>query len=109
MEILSSVGRVQAPVAVPADQIYYRPLYSINGIDRRVVSWVGVLDGGREEVELDLDLANAKTATWASLGFPNLDRNPLYDTNLVNAAYPDMKLSLKAGGMQAFDVDRGFW
>ncbi|KAJ0157377.1 Uncharacterized protein HZ326_0303 [Fusarium oxysporum f. sp. albedinis] len=109
MDIPSSMGRAQTTLVVPSDQIYYRPLYSINGIDRRVDSWVGAQDGGREEVELDLDLSNAKTASWASPGFPNLDRDPLYDTKLIDATNPDMTLSLKAGGMQAFDVDRGFW
>ncbi|KAF5626159.1 hypothetical protein F52700_8876 [Fusarium sp. NRRL 52700] len=109
MDIPSSIGRAQTPLVVPADQIYYRPLYSINGIDRRVDSWVGAQDGGREEVELDLDLANAKTATWASLGFPHLDHDPLYDAKVADAAGPDVTLSLRAGGMQAFDVDRGFW
>lgn len=109
MDIPSSIGRAQTPLVVPADQVYYRPLYSINGIDRRVDSWVGAQDGGREEVELDLDLSYAKTASWASLGFPNLDHDPLYDTKVVEATSPDVTLSLKAGGMQAFDVDRGFW
>ncbi|KAF5584252.1 hypothetical protein FPCIR_8719 [Fusarium pseudocircinatum] len=108
MDIPSAMGRAQTPLVVPADQVYYRPLYSINGIDRRVDSWVGAQDGGREEVELDFDLANAKTATWASLGFPHLDHDPLYNTK-VDAASPDVTLSLRAGGMQAFDVDRGFW
>ncbi|CVK86383.1 uncharacterized protein FMAN_06332 [Fusarium mangiferae] len=109
IDIPSSTGRAQTPLAVPTDQVYYRPLYSINGIDRRVDSWVGAQDGGREEIELDLDLSHAKTASWASLGFPNLDHDPLYDTKVVDATSPDMTLSLKAGGMQAFDVDRGFW
>ncbi|KAF5540804.1 hypothetical protein FMEXI_8301 [Fusarium mexicanum] len=97
MDIPSAIGRAQTPLVVPADQIYYRPLYSINGIDRRVDSWVGAQDGGREEVELDLDLANAKSASWASLGFPNLDHDPLYDTKVVDATNPDTSLSLKAG------------
>lgn len=109
MDIPSSIGRAQTISVIPADQIYYRPLYSINGIDRRIDSWVGAQDGGREEIELDLDLVNAKSASWASLGFPNLDHDPLYDTKVVNATNPDVTLSLKAGGMQAFDVDRGFW
>ncbi|KAG9501668.1 hypothetical protein J7337_007359 [Fusarium musae] len=109
MDIPSSIGRAQTPLVVPADQTYYRPLYSINGLDRRVDSWVGAQDGGREEVELDLDLGNAKTASWAGLGFPNLDHEPLYDTKAVDATNADVTLSLKAGGMQAFDVDRGFW
>ncbi|KAL9573223.1 hypothetical protein ACKAV7_002908 [Fusarium commune] len=43
------------------------------------------------------------------LGFPDLDHDPFYDTNLFDATSPDVALSLKAGGMQAFDVDRGFW
>ncbi|KAL5602281.1 hypothetical protein FOBRF1_009814 [Fusarium oxysporum] len=109
MDIPSSMGRAQTTLVVPSDQIYYRPLYSTNGNDRRVDSWVGAQDGGREEVELDLDLSNAKTASWASLGFPNLDHDPLYDTKLIDATSPKMTLSLQAGGMQAFDVDRGFW
>ncbi|KAI7767218.1 hypothetical protein LZL87_009620 [Fusarium oxysporum] len=108
-DIPSSMGRAQTTRVVPADQTYYQPLYSINSIDRRVDSWVGAQDGGREEVQIDLDLAGAKTATWASIGFPNLDHDPLYDTNLVDATSSDVALSLKAGGMQAFDVDRGFW
>ncbi|KAF5674489.1 hypothetical protein FCIRC_7777 [Fusarium circinatum] len=97
MDIPSAIGRAQTPLVVPTDQIYYRPLYSINGIDRRVDSWVGAQDGGREEVELDLDLANAKSASWASLGFPNLDHDPLYDTKVVDATSPYVTLSLKAG------------
>ncbi|KAF5249521.1 hypothetical protein FANTH_5214 [Fusarium anthophilum] len=109
MDIPSAIGRTQTPFVIPADQIYYRPLYSINGIDRRVDSWVGAQEGGREEVELDLDLANAKAASWASLGFPNLDHDPLYDTKVFDTTSPDVALSFKAGGMQAFDVDRGFW
>ncbi|KAF4337401.1 hypothetical protein FBEOM_8722 [Fusarium beomiforme] len=109
LDIPSSVGGRQPLLTVPADQIYYRPLYSINGVDRRVDSWVGAQDGGREEVHIDLDLANAKTATWASLGFPNLDTDPLYDTNTATANNSDVTLSLKAGGMQVFDIDRGFW
>ncbi|KAM0081473.1 hypothetical protein ACKRZS_006326 [Fusarium odoratissimum] len=109
MDIPSSMGRAQTTLVVPSGQIYYRPLYSTNGIYRRVDSWVGAQDGGREEVELDLDLSNAKTASWASLGFPNLDHDPLYDTKLIDATSPKTTLSLQAGGMQAFDVDRGFW
>uniref|UniRef100_A0A0D2XJ25 Uncharacterized protein n=1 Tax=Fusarium oxysporum (strain Fo5176) TaxID=660025 RepID=A0A0D2XJ25_FUSOF len=101
MDIPPSMGRAQTTLVVPSDQIYYRPLYSINGIDRRVDSWVGAQDGGREEVELDLDLSNAKTASWASLGFPNLDHDPLYDTKLIDATNPKMTLPLKAGGMLA--------
>ncbi|KAF4500136.1 hypothetical protein FAGAP_3713 [Fusarium agapanthi] len=90
MDIPSAIGRAQTPLVVPTDQIYYRPLYSINGIDRRADSWVGAQDGGREELELDLDLPNAKTASWASLGFPSLDHDPLYDTKVVDATNPDL-------------------
>lgn len=109
MDIPSSIGRKQSPLAIPPDQIYYRPLYSINGVDRRVDSWVDAKEGGREEVRLDLDLAGAKKAPWASLGFPNLDNDPSYETEPMSVATSNVKLSLKAGGMQAFDVDRGFW
>ncbi|KAK2133302.1 hypothetical protein NOF04DRAFT_1341781 [Fusarium oxysporum II5] len=106
----SSVGLVLAAFDLARDTSTLRlgPLYSTNGIDRRVDSWVGAQDGGLEEVELDLDLSNAKTASWASLGFPNLDQDPLYDTKLIDATSPKTTLSLQAGGMQAFDVDRGF-
>ncbi|KAH7178195.1 hypothetical protein DER46DRAFT_655454 [Fusarium sp. MPI-SDFR-AT-0072] len=89
-DIPSSMWHAQATRLVPADQTYHWPLYSINGIDRRVDSWVGAQDGGR-------------------LRFPDLDHDPFYDTNLFDATSPDVALSLKAGGMQAFDVDRGFW
>ncbi|KAF5965097.1 hypothetical protein FBULB1_12423 [Fusarium bulbicola] len=99
VDIPSAIGRAQTPLVVPADQIYYRPLYSINGVDRRVDSWVGAQDGGREEVELDLDLANAKSASWASLGFPNLDHDPLYDTKVVDTTSPDVALSLKSAAL----------
>ncbi|KAF4980573.1 hypothetical protein FZEAL_3445 [Fusarium zealandicum] len=106
-EIQSSVGHAQSLPTKSSNEIYYRPLYSINGVDRRVDSWVDAREGGREEVCLDLDLADAKTTTWASLGFPDLDNDPSYETNFISAATSDVKLSLKAGGMQAFDVDRG--
>ena len=106
MDIPSSMGHAQTPFVVPPNKVYYRPLYSINGVDRRVDSWVDARDGGSEEVRLDLDIAGAKKTPWANLGFPNLDTDPSYDTNLDS---PDVKLSLKAGGLQAFDVDRGFW
>ncbi|KAF4434649.1 hypothetical protein FACUT_7708 [Fusarium acutatum] len=109
MDIPSSIRRAQTPLVVPADQIYYPPLYSINGIDRKVDSWVGAQDGSREEIELDLDLVNAKSASWESLGFPDLDHDPLYDTKVVDTTSPDVILSLKAGGMQPFDVDRGLY
>ncbi|KAL6402600.1 uncharacterized protein AUP68_15083 [Ilyonectria robusta] len=109
MDIPSSVGYRRAPLVITPDQTFYRPLYSISGVDRRVDSWVDAKDGGSEEVRLDLDVAGAATASWASLGFPNLDNDPLYETNPVNAATSDVKLSLEAGGLQAFDIDRGFW
>ncbi|KAF3808945.1 hypothetical protein GCG54_00011137 [Colletotrichum gloeosporioides] len=105
MDIPSSRTTTKPPVPLTPDKIYYRPLYSINGVDRRVDSWVEAKDGGREQISIDLDLVGAKTAPWASLGFPNLDSDPLYNTN--TAAF-DVKLSLEAGGLQAFDVDRGF-
>lgn len=108
MDIPSSVGFRRAPLVITPEQTFYRPLYSISGVDRRVDSWVDAKDGGSEEVRVDLDVAGAATASWASLGFPNLDSDPLYETP-VNAAISDVKLSLEAGGLQAFDIDRGFW
>lgn len=106
MDIPSSRATTKPLIPFSPDKIYYRPLYSINGVDRRVDSWVEAKDGGREQISLDLDLVGAKTAPWASLGFPNLDSDPLYNTNTATF---DVKLSLEAGGLQAFDVDRGFW
>ncbi|KAK2592998.1 hypothetical protein QQS21_009288 [Conoideocrella luteorostrata] len=106
MDIPSSIGSTQSPLTIPPEKIYYRPLYSINGIDRRIDSWIDATEGNPEEVHLDLDLAGAKTASWASLGFLNLDNDSSYKTNAANS---DVKLSLEAGGMQAFDIDRGFW
>ncbi|KAF4966989.1 hypothetical protein FSARC_5397 [Fusarium sarcochroum] len=109
MDIPSSVGRLPSHLETPPDKIYYRPLYSINGVDRRVDSWVDAREGGREEIRLDLDLEGAKTASWASLGFPHLDNDPSYKTDSITTETSELQLSIKAGGLQAFDVDRGFW
>ena len=106
MDIPSAMGSPQSPFVVPPNKVYYKPLYSMNGVGRRIDSWVDARDGGSEEIRLELDIAAAKTTPWANLGFPNLDLDPSYDTKLD---IPDVKLSLKAGGLQAFDVDRGFW
>lgn len=102
----SAIDRAKPPFKISPQQIYYRPLYSIGGIEMRIDSWVVAREEGPEQVHLDLDLAGARTATWASLGFPNLDNEPSYKTKTANM---DVELSLEAAGMQAFDVDRGFW
>ncbi|KZZ89404.1 hypothetical protein AAL_07703 [Moelleriella libera RCEF 2490] len=102
----STIRRATSPLEIPPQHIYYRPLYSIGGIDMRIDSWVDAGEGGSEKVHLDLDLAGARTATWASLGFPNLDNEPSYETK---TAKMDVELSLEAAGMQAFAVDRGLW
>ncbi|KAH6663233.1 hypothetical protein B0J14DRAFT_279213 [Halenospora varia] len=93
---------------VNPDSIFYRPQYSISGLDQRVESWISQYHRSEDEaVKLQLDLEEAKNTAWADLGFPHLDQDPTNAEDLEVTS--DFDISLKLTGMQAFDVERGFW
>ena len=60
-----------------------------------------------ESVKLQLDLENAKNTAWADLGFPHLDQNQTNAQEVEDIG--SFNISLKVTGIQAFDVERGFW
>jgi hypothetical protein len=111
IDLPSMAGGRQPQLEVPPESVYYRPLYSINGVDQRVDWWVE-RDGNAvnpDEVDVVLNLAEAIDTPWASLGFPDLDQDPSYGINSSSSSLSDVEVSLRIAGMHAFDVDRGLW
>lgn len=103
--------------------VFYRPLYALSDYDRLVDNWIETYDSNaRPSCILNLDL-NSDTP-WSHLGFPHFDRETFPPNNDFGSAHisfgqprsallkdhgvPD-NASVSLYGLQAFDVERGFW
>jgi hypothetical protein len=110
MEDLPSLINGTSPQArqIDRDKVFYRPQYSISGLDQRVESWISEHgQNANESVKLQIDLENAKNTAWADLGFPHLDQDQVNAQEVEDIG--SFNISLKVTGIQAFDVERGFW
>jgi hypothetical protein len=89
--------------------VYYRPLYSLAGYDRCVDTWTSKFDANAQptyRVELDFEAANR--LSWTRLGFPSMDAAP-QNAMPQETSDPPTSASIHLFGVQAFDVERGFW
>lgn len=93
---------------IDRDKVFYRRQYSISGLDQHVESWISEhCQNASESVELQIDLENAKNTAWADLGFPHPDQDQVNAQEVEEIG--SFNISLKMTGIQAFDVERGFW
>lgn len=129
-----SAQDLQSPHFRPDDQratlehesrdVFYRPLYALSDYDRLVDGWVETFDANAQpSCTIDLDLGSE--TPWSYLGFPKLDREDdhaadhgmsdacarsgMTNNTQFNRLYLPSSASVSLYGLQAFDVERGFW
>lgn len=121
---------VRATLSPGNKGVYYRSLYFLSEYDRCVDGWMSTFDmNAQPSYRIPLDVVGAASLPWARLGFPHLDgaseayqrfdRNmkPLEDDHIRPSGFHQLldkesipsSASISLYGVQAFDVERGFW
>jgi hypothetical protein len=104
--LIPTPGRTEAQ-KVDVKDIFYMPLYLLEGLDKEVDLWISSWAKAVEDPKVfELNLGAAAKTPWASLGFPNLDDLKASQTAPKE---PQMQITLRVTGIKAFDVHRGLW
>jgi hypothetical protein len=97
-------------LTVDAKNILYRPAHLIGGFYEDTVSWIENWATQMANPDsFQLDLHEAYSQSWSSLGFPQFDvvKQPLSGADVDALSGWEVTVSFTA--MQAYSVDRGSW
>ncbi|USW55589.1 hypothetical protein Slin15195_G089080 [Septoria linicola] len=119
-DVMSAVGSdgSKSPIALDHNSVFYRPLHSLSGYDRCVDGWISEYDSNRPPtISVELDLKAATRLSWSSFGFPDVLDAPAQppvatvDSGMTSHIKRTTEPTITIGlyGVQAFDVERGFW
>lgn len=93
----------------PKDR-FYRPAHLLNGYYLDAEKWRdSYMNDIRKPASIDLDLRQAYSTAWKTLGFPKFDSmvSPLAKTDLD--ALDGWKITLTYTAVKPFSVGRGSW